>query len=112
MGGEAVSKKRSRFRAWLVKRRKRRAERRKRLFAIPHLFAKAVIVHCILVVTAAAYYSLYAQRNGAEMTELFRAIGYFFITELAFLFGKTIWDGKWKRREEKDCEDTFDQQDI
>ncbi len=108
MGGDAVSRSAARRK----RRREKRARRRARFLAIPHLFAKAVIAHCILVVTAAACYSLYAQRHGADMTELFRAIGYFFITELAFLFGKTIWDKKWTRQEEKDREDTFDQQDI
>lgn len=91
-----------------TRRSKRKAKRVRlidRIRKIPHLFAKVVIVHCIGVVTVAAYYSLYAQRNGAEMTPLFKAIGYFFITELAFLFGKTIWDKKWSRDKEEKGDD-------
>ena len=96
MGNKTVKKKLSvwkRFKSWLRN--------------IPHLFAKVVIVHCIAVVTVAAFYSLRAQKNGAEMTALFKAVGYFFITELAFLFGKTIWNNRWKRdkKEENEYED-------
>ena len=98
-----------------TRRSKRKAKRVRlidRIRKIPHLFAKVVIVHCIGVVTVAAYYSLYAQRNGAEMTPLFKAIGYFFITELAFLFGKTIWDKKWSREEKKKDEIDVDEPGI
>ena len=76
-----------------------------RLRSVPHLFAKIIIVHCIIVVTIAAYYSLWAQRNGADMVDLFKAIGYFFIAELAFLFGKTIYYKKWGRDKEEKGDD-------
>ncbi len=63
-------------------RRRTLAERLKKM---PHLFAKSIIVHCIVVVTIAAYWSLYAQYRGAEMTGLFAAIAAPFVTELAML---------------------------
>lgn len=62
-----------------------------RLKKVPHIFAKIIIVHCIIVVTVAAYWSLFAQYRGAEMTGLFAAIAAPFVTELAMLLLKTLF---------------------
>jgi hypothetical protein len=82
--------------------------KKKKRKPIPHFFAKAVIVHCIIVVTVAAYVSLYAQAKGADMTGLFTAIGATFVTELLALMAKTIF----KKEEKKDNEDSSFQQDL
>lgn len=79
----------------------------KRLKKVPHLFAKCIIVHCIVVVTIAAYWSLFAQYRGAEMTGLFAAIAAPFVTELAMLLLKTLF-----KKEGKTNEDTADEQDV
>lgn len=76
---------------------------------VPHFFAKCIIVHCIVIVSIAAYWSLYAQSfRDAEMAVLFGAIATPFVTELAMLLIKTI---KTKKGDESDETDA-DQQDI
>ncbi len=87
-------------------RRRTLAERLKKM---PHLFAKSIIVHCIVVVTIAAYWSLYAQYRGAEMTGLFAAIAAPFVTELAMLLLKTLLK---KDKEEPDNEGITDEPGI
>ena len=90
-------------------------KKRKGLFArlrkVPHLFAKCIIVHCIAVVTIAAYWSLFAQYRGAEMTGLFAAIAAPFVTELAMLLLKTLFK-KDGGKEENDYENFADEQDV
>ena len=70
--------------------KKKRKSLRERLKEIPHLFAKVIITHCIIVVTLAAYWSLYAQYRGADMVALFTAIAAPFISELVMLLLKTL----------------------
>lgn len=74
----------------MVKRKETRRRFLDRLRKIPHLFAKVIIIHCIVVVTISAFYSLYAQRHGADMVGLYTAISASFVTELAMLLLKTI----------------------
>ena len=88
-----------------------------KLRKVPHLFAKCIIVHCILVVTVAAYWSLFAQYRGAEMTGLFAAIAAPFVTELAMLLLKTLFKKENKHNDEPDNEEgqdenSSDEQDL
>ena len=76
---------------------------------VNHFFAKCIIVHCLVVVTVAAYWSLYAQSfREADMAVLFGAIATPFITELAMLLIKTI---KTKEGDKSDETDD-DKQDV
>ena len=90
---------------------KKRKSLIERLRKVPHLFAKVIIVHCIAVVTVAAYWSLFAQYRGAEMTGLFAAIAAPFVTELAMLLLKTLFK-KDGGKEESHCEGFTDEQDV
>ena len=88
-----------------------RKAKKKRLFdrlkKVPHFFAKAIIVHCIIVVTVAAGYSLYAQSHGADMTALYTAIAASFVSELAMLLLKTLF-----KKEDNGDEDSTQQPSI
>ncbi len=97
----------STIKKWLAKRRQKRKERIRKFFAIPHLFAKCIIVHCIFTITVAAYWSLYAQSNGADMTGLFIAIATPFVSELAMLLLKKLFkeENGEKEEEEKETEE-------
>lgn len=75
---------------------------------MPHLFQKSIITHCIIVLTVAALYSLYEQAHGAEMTDLFIAIGAVFGSELAMSLIKTLF----KKEEEKTDEASSDEPGI
>ena len=77
-----------------MKTKKKRKSLIERLKKIPHLFAKIIITHCIVVVTIAAYCSLYAQYRGADMVALFAAIAAPFISELVMLLLKTLFANK------------------
>ena len=81
---------------------KKRKSLIERLRKVPHLFAKLIIVHCIIVVTIAAYWSLYAQYRGAEMTALFAAIAAPFVTELAMLLLKTLFKKELPKEKSED----------
>lgn len=93
------------------KRRAKRQARWKRFLATPHLFAKLIITHCIFVVTIAAFYSLWAQSHGAEMTPLYTAIAASFISELAMLLLKTLFKKDLNKENEKN-EDLPDEPSI
>lgn len=71
----------------------------------PHLFSKIIIVHCIIVVTVAAYWSLFAQYRGANMTDLFIAIGAVFVSELAMLLLKTLFKKEGIKTDESDSDE-------
>ena len=90
-------------------------KKRKGIFArlrkVPHLFAKVIIIHCVFTVTVAAYWSLYAQHHGANMTELFIAISAAFVSELAMLLLKTLFK-KDLPKEETEDEDNVEQPGI
>ncbi len=112
---------RASLRAWREKHRKRRQKRWKYFLAIPHLFAKLIIIHCICVVTVAAYFSLFAQYRGADMTALFADIAASFISELAMLLLKTMLKKDAKAQndpnfdnneEDEDNESSSDEQGI
>ena len=81
---------------------KKRKSLIERLRKVPHLFAKVIIVHCIAVVTVAAYWSLFAQYRGAEMTALFAAIAAPFVTELAMLLLRTLFKKELPKEESED----------
>jgi hypothetical protein len=85
--------------------RKKRVRLIDRIRAVPHLFAKAIIVHCIIVVTIAAYYSLYKQAHGAEMVGIYTAIAATFVSELAMLLLKTLFKKELSEEEEEVKED-------
>ena len=73
-----------------------------RLRKVPHLYQKSIIAHCLVVLTIAAYYSLYQQAHGADMTPLFTAIGAVFCTELTMCLLKTIFKKELKEEEKDD----------
>ena len=77
----------------------------------PHLFAKIIIVHCIIVVTIAAYFSLVAQAKGADMTALYTAVAATFVSELCMLLLKTLLKKEFPK-EETENEDSADKQDL
>ena len=89
--------------------RKKRVRLIDRIRAVPHLFQKSVITHCLIVLTVAAGYSLYWQARDASMTELFTAIGAVFGSELCMTLLKTLFK---KEKEETDDEDSSEQQDL
>lgn len=78
-----------------------------RLRKTPHLFAKAVIVYCILCATLACAYCLRAQARGAGMDAVLAVTLGFFGGELLLLCLKTIL-----KKEDKGCEDPFDESDV
>lgn len=78
---------------------------RERLKKIPHLFAKVIIIHCLIVVTVAAYYSLYRQGQGIEMVGIFAAIAAPFVTELAMLLLKTILKKEKSEKKEEESDE-------
>ena len=73
-----------------------------RLKKVPHLFAKIIIVHCIIVVTIAAYFSLVAQAHGAEMVGIYTAIAATFVSELCMLLLKTLLKKEFPKEEKED----------
>ena len=83
-----------------------------RLRKIPHLFAKIIIVHCILVVTIAAYYSLWAQKNGADMVAIYTAIAATFVSELCMLLLKTLFKKDGEEKEDDTNETDVDEPSI
>ena len=96
-----------------IRKSKRKGKKRglfDRLRSVPHLFAKIIIVHCIIVVTIAAYYSLYKQAHGAEMVGIYTAIAATFVSELAMLLLKTLF--KKDKEEEDENEDSVEELHI
>ena len=93
----------------MAKKQKKRGRLIDRLCSIPHLFAKVIIVHCIIVVTIAAYFSLVAQAKGAEMTALYTAVAATFVSELCMLLLKTLLK---KDKGETEDEDSTQQPGI
>ena len=91
-----------------------------RLKKVPHLFAKCIIVHCIIVVTVAAYFSLIAQAKGADMVALYTAVAATFVSELAMLLLKTLFkketnaqtSADFNSKEGEECEADSFQQNI
>ena len=73
-----------------------------RLKKVPHIFAKLIIVHCIIVVTIAAYFSLAAQAHGAEMVGIYTAIAATFVSELCMLLLKTLLKKELPKEETED----------
>ena len=94
------------------KRRAKRQARWRQFLSTPHLFAKLIVTHCIVVVTIAAFYSLWAQSHGAEMTPLYTAIAASFISELAMLLLKTLFKKDLVDKEEEKDEDLPDEPGI
>lgn len=79
-----------------------------RLRKVPHLFQKIVVIHCLIVVTIAAYYSLYKQGQGVDMVAIFKEISKTFVAELLFMFGKTIfnlWNVYKLKKEQQETEE-------
>lgn len=75
-------------------KREERTERRRllaRLAAIPHLFAKCIIIHCIICGTAFSYYALrILSRTGQDGTALLGVVLAFFGGELLILCLRTV----------------------
>lgn len=102
----------SRFRAWREKRKKKWARRWKRFLSIPHLFAKSIVIFCILSATAASAFALLAQAHGATMDTVLAIVIGFFGGELLLLCLKTILKKDLTETEESNDEDPSEQQDL
>lgn len=97
-------------------KREERKERRgllKRLAAIPHLFAKCIIIHCIVCGTAFSFYSLrILSRTGQDGTALLGVVLAFFGGELLILCLRTVLNEKQTNNsgkgDEPGKEDTYD----
>ena len=61
-----------------------------KLKKVPHLFAKMIVVYCIIGATLASVYAMRAQSNGMNMEGVLVAVLGFFGGELLFLCLKTI----------------------
>lgn len=72
----------------------------RRLSAVPHLFAKTVIVYCVGFVSLCCLWSLrIASRTGILVEGLLLAVMGFFGGELLLLCLKTIFGGRKKEGE-------------
>ena len=103
---------RFRFRTWREKRKRKHARRWKRFLAIPHLFAKSIVIFCILSATAASAFALLAQAHGATMDTVLAIVMGFFGGELLLLCLKTILKKDLEEKEEPNDEDPSEQQDL
>lgn len=76
----------------MIRRLKRRWRAlRRELAAIPHLFAKAMVLHCVAWGTAASFYALrILSRTGHDATGLLAVILGFFGGELLLLCLKKV----------------------
>lgn len=71
-----------------------------RLAAIPHLFAKCIIIHCIICGTLFSYYALrILSRTGQDGTALLGIILGFFGGELLLLCLRTVLNEKKPKME-------------
>lgn len=77
------------------------------LKTIPHLYAKCVIVYCIICATAASAYALRAQARGMSMAEVLAIVLGFFGGELMLLCLKTVL-----KKEEPKNESASDEQTV
>lgn len=102
----------SRSAARSKRRREKRARRWKRFLAIPHLFAKSIVIFCILSATAASAFALLAQAHGATMDAVLAIVIGFFGGELLLLCLKTILKKDLTKTEEQNDEDPSEQQDL
>lgn len=100
------------LKAWREKRKKKWARRWKRFLAVPHLFAKLVVIYCIICATAASAFGLLAQAHGATMDAVLAIVMGFFGGELLLLCLKTVLKKNTKNEEENNDEDPFEQQDL
>lgn len=102
----------SRLRAWREKRKRKRARRWKKFLAIPHLFAKSIVIFCIFSATAASAFALLAQAHGATMDTVLAIVIGFFGGELLLLCLKTILKKDLEEKEESNDENSAEQQDL
>lgn len=73
------------------------------LHAVPHLFAKLIILYCILYASAACAFCVWRQGQGLEMAGILAVALGFFGGELLLLCLKTIFE-----KEDRDDENTPD----
>lgn len=103
----------SRLRKWHKCRKEKRRARRRKLAAylrgVPHLFAKSIIIYCVICATLASAFSLLAQAHGATMEPVLALVLGFFGGELLLLCLKTILK---KDTEEEPDENSVDKQDL
>lgn len=94
------------LRQWRNRRKEKRRARRRKLAAylrgVPHLFAKAIIIYCVICATLASAFSLLAQAHGATMEPVLALVLGFFGGELLLLCLKTILKKDSEEEEEND----------
>jgi len=79
----------------------------KRVLAVPHLFAKIIVLWCVSYGTAASTYALrILSRTGSDPAALLGVILGFFGGELLILCGKTILSEKKRKGETNDRPDS------
>ena len=78
-------------------------KRMSRLRTIPHLFAKCMVLWCVICGTAASAYSLrILSRTGTDPAALLGVILAFFGGELLLMCLKTVLNGTKKRKDDSE----------